>query len=158
MSLSRLNWLEEQLERDDLTDLQFDSYNKEANAIQTEINQRRAERKAFIESQQREKEEELAMEKIAALTEEMVDKMYHDTCIKYQDVNGMSFKKWYEQSQKYYTIDSNFVVHSRARSPKTVESVPCVSLAHAKYRILVLIRTKFNDHAHRGYDFAWDIE
>lgn len=105
----------------------------------------------------RNKRIEIELAFIESLTEEAVEEMYVKTCLKYEDVNGMSFKKWYEQSLKYYTIDSNHVVHSRARSPKTVDSVPCNNLAHAKYRILTLIKTKFNDHAVRGYDFAWEI-
>jgi len=51
MSQSRLAWLEEQLERDDLTELQWDSYNSEANLIQTEINERKARLKAIKEQE-----------------------------------------------------------------------------------------------------------
>lgn len=154
----RYRFLERQLDREDLTDEEFNLYNPELNQLQEERNQRavvqariRAERLA-----EQEQEKELAF--IESLTEEVVEKMYVDTCLKYEDVNGMSFKKWYEQSLKYYSIDKNFVVHSRARSPKTVDSVPCNSIGHAKYRILTLIKTKFNDHAVRGYDFAWEID
>ena len=100
------------------------------------------------------------MERISAITEEYADKMYEDACLKYQDVNGVSFREWYQQSLKYYTIDQNFVVHSCARSPKEehIDSVPCHTLANAKLRILNLIKVKFNDHAVRGYDFRWHKE
>lgn len=156
--MNRYQELERLLDREDLTDEEFLIYNKELNDLQDDRNKRaaiqaqaRAERLA-----EQEQEKELAF--IESLTEEVVEKMYEATCLKYQDVNGMSFKSWYEQSLKYYTIDKNFVVHSRARSPNTVDSVACDSIGHAKYRILTLIKTKFNDHAVRGYDFAWEID
>jgi len=155
---NRYRFLENQLDRDDLTDEEFDLYNKELNQLQFERNKARAIFDDLRAQRAKELQEEKELEFINSLTEESVEKMYIETCLKHQDVNGMSFKAWYEQSLKYYTIDANNVVHSRARSPKTVDSVPCNSLAHAKYRILTLIKTKFNDHAVRGYDFAWEIE
>lgn len=158
MSRSRLAWLEAQLERDDLTDLQFDSYNREANLIQADLNSKKEEQKRIQEQKRKEEQEEIEMEKILSLTEDQVDKMYEDSCIKYQDVNGMSFKEWYEQSLKYYTIDSQFNVHAKARSSNTVEVVPCPTLAQAKLKILNRIRYKFYDHAVRGHDFAYEIE
>ena len=157
MTDSRYRWLERQLDRDDLTDDEFTQYNRELNALQDEKNQRAKEQEIKREARLKEEAEELALEKIMSLTEEQVEKMYIDTCLKYQDVNGMSFKAWYEQSLKYYTIDDKFTVHSRARSPKdeNVDSVPCPTMAQAKLRVLILIRTKFRDHAERGYDFKW---
>lgn len=157
-SRSRLKYLEQQLERDDLTDLQFDSFNREANLIVAQLNEEKKIRDAIVAQRKKEEQEEVELQKVLSLTEEQVDKMYEDSCLKYQDVNGMSFRDWYQQSLKYYTIDENNVVHSRARSKNTVESVPCLTLAQAKLRILTLIRTKFNDHAVRGYDFAWTEE
>ena len=158
MSQSRLLWLEAQLERDDLTDLQFDSYNREANLIQAEINARKEQRRLIIEQQRREEQEELELAKVLSLTEEQVDKMYEDSCLKYQDVNGMSFKDWYAQSLKYYSIDDKFNVHARARSADKVEIIPHPTLAQAKLKILNRIKWKFYDHAVRGHDFRYEIE
>lgn len=154
---SRLKWLEAQLERDDLTDLQFDSYNKEANAIQADLNVQKAKADAFRAEQKRLQQEEAEMQKVLSLTEEQVEQMYQDSCLKYQDVNGMSFKDWYEQSLKYYTIDASYNVHARARSAETVEIVPHPTLAQAKLTILNRIKYKFYDHAVRGRDFAYEL-
>lgn len=157
MSLSRLRWLEEQLERDDLTDLQFDSYNSEANAIQEALNSGRLQREAIKAERKRLEQEEIELQKVLSLTEEQVDKMYEDSCLKHQDVNGMSFKDWYAQSLKYYTIDESFQVHARARSKNTVEILPHATLAQAKLTILNRIKYKFYDHAVRGHGFAYDV-
>lgn len=40
--MSRLKWLETQLDREDLTDEEFELYNKEANELQSQINASRA--------------------------------------------------------------------------------------------------------------------
>lgn len=156
MSRSRLRYLEEQLERDDLTDMQWDSFNKEANAIQVELNEQAAKIKALREAQKAEEIAELELAKALSLTEEEVEKMYEDSCLKYQDVNGMSFRNWYEQSLKYYSIDAAFNVIARARSCDTLESIPHASLALAKLTILKRIKYKFYDHAVRGCDFRWE--
>lgn len=157
---SRLAYLEQQLDRDDLTDMEWDSFNKEANLIQEQLNEEKKIRDAEKAIRLKEAQEEAEIAFAESITEEAVEKMYIDTCLKYQDVNGISFKDWYEKSVKYYTIDANNVVHSRARSPKAkhIDSVPCHTIGNAKLRILTLIKTKFNDHANRGYDFKWDIE
>lgn len=157
--MNRATFLERQLDREDLTDEEFNLYNKELNDLQDGINKQRAKMDALRAERLKEQEEEAALARLDSLTEVMVDKMYEDTCLKYQDVNGMSFKAWYAQSLKYYTIDANNIVHSRARSPKeeNVDSVACHNLAHAKLRILTLIKWKFRDHAERGYDFSWEI-
>jgi hypothetical protein len=154
----RLQQLEWKLDNEDLTDGEFERINSEWNKLQDETESIRSAAKAERELARKELQEAQELDKILSLTEDEVDKMYEKACIEYQDVNGMSFKAWYEQSQRYYTIDNNYNVHSKARSPNTVEIVPCHTLAHAKYRILTLIKTKFNDHAKRGYDFAWDID
>lgn len=158
MSKSRLLWLEQQLERDDLTDLQFDCYNHEANCIQAEINARKAELDKIREQQRIEEQEEIELAKVLSLTEDQVEKMYEDSCTKYQDVNGVSFKDWYAQSLKYYSIDEKFNVHARARSANTVEIVEHPTLAQAKLTILTRIKYKFYDHAVRGRDFAYEME
>jgi hypothetical protein len=154
----RLQELEWQLDNEDLTDEQFTIINREYNELQDDMEAPRAAAKAKREQERKELAEAEELNNILSLTEEEVDIMYAKACTEYQDVNGMSFKAWYEQSQRYYTIDENFVVHSKARSPNTVESVPCHTLAQAKYRILTLIKTKFNDHAVRGYDFAYELD
>lgn len=154
---ARLAWLEQELERDDLTDLQFDSYNNEANAIQAGLNTQKEKDRIIRELARREVQEDIEMEKILSLTEEEVDKMYADSCLKYQDINGLSFKEWYEQSIKYYTVDINHNVHAKARSSDTVEIVPHPTLAQAKYTILKRIKYKFYDHAVRGHDFAYEF-
>lgn len=158
MSTSRLRWLEAQLERDDLTDLQFDCYNHEANLIQAEINVRKQQQDKIREQQRIEEQEEIELANILSLTEEQVEKMYEDACLKHQDVNGMSFRDWYAQSLKYYTIDEKFNVHARARSANTVEIVDHPTLAQAKLTILKRIKHKFYDHAVRGRDFRYEIE
>lgn len=158
MSVSRLQWLEKQLERDDLTDLQFDSYNREANLIQVEIHSRREQLAKLREQQRIEEQAEIELAKVLSLTEEQVDKMYEDSCLKHQDVNGISFRDWYTQSMKYYTIDNQFNVHAKARSANTVEIIPHLSLAQAKLTILTRIKYKFYDHAIRGQDFAYEID
>ena len=158
INMERYRWLEVQLNRDNLTDEEFNVYNKEINTIQIEINIIKAERKAFREQKIKEQQEELELQKILSLTEEQVDKMYEDSCLKYQDVNGMSFKEWYAQSLKYYTVDVMFNVHARARSEDTVEVIAHISLAQAKLTILMRIKYKFYDHAVRGHDFAWNIK
>lgn len=157
---SRLLYLEAQLERDDLTDMEWDSFNREANLIQEQLNEEKKIRDAALAQRKAEEQEQAEIEFAESITEEAVEKMYEDACIKYQDVNGVSFCDWYQKSLKYYTIDKNNVVHSRARSPKAenIDSVPCHTIGNAKLRILNLIKTKFNDHAKRGYDFRWDIE
>lgn len=152
--MSRLAFLEAQMDREDLTDEEFSTYNKELSAIYTQQD----ERKAMFEARRKEEQEEIELEKILSLTEEQVDQMYQDSCLKYQDVNGMSFKDWYEQSLKYYTIDDKFNVHSKARSADTVEIVPNPTLAQAKLLILKRIRYKFYDHAVRGHDFAYELD
>lgn len=154
--MDRYKWLEKQLDREDLTDDEFNTYNNELNELQHEKNLRQDRARKLREEQIKEENEAIALERAMSLTEEMVNKMYEDSCLKYQDVNGMSFKAWYEQSLKYYTIDEQFNVHSKARSADTVEVVPNISMAQAKLTILKRIRYKFYDHAVRGHDFAWE--
>lgn len=159
MSTDRYKFLEAQLDREDLTDDEFNKYNKELNDLQDGVNARKKIQAELRAIRLKELEEERELEKIESITEEMVDKMYEDSCLKYQGVNGISFRDWYTKSLKYYSIDANNVVHSCARSPQAekIDSVPCYTHANARLRILILIRTKFNDHANRGYDFKWDI-
>ena len=155
--MGRYEWLEAQLDRDDLTEEEFDKYNKELNDLHEQRSNAKAKAKAMAirEQQRQEEQEELALAKVLALTEEQVDKMYMDSCLKYQDVNGMSFKDWYAQSLKFYTIDEQFNVHAKARSPKDefVEIIPHLTFAQAKLTILTRIKYKFYDHAVRGRDF-----
>lgn len=154
----RIQQLEWRLDNEDLSDEEFDIVNREYNQLQDDMEAPRIAAKAERERERKELADAEELAKVLSLTESEVDKMYERACIETQDVNGMSFKAWYEQSQRYYTIDENFIVHSKARSPNTVDSVPCHTLAQAKYRILILIKTKFNDHAVRGYDFAYELE
>jgi hypothetical protein len=158
MSRSRLRYLDEQLNRDDLTDLQFESFNTEANAIQEQLNKEEQERKAILAARRREEQEDAELEKVLSLTEEEVEKMCEDSCLKYQDVNGVSFREWYHLSLRYYTIDATHNVFANARSSLTVEVIPHPTLAQAKLTILRRIKYKFYDHAVRGRDFAWDID
>lgn len=154
MNKSRIDWLDEQLNREDLSDELAEQYTLEANLIQEGVNARKAIRKQQLIEQQ----EEIEMEKVLSLTEEQVEKMYEDSCLKYQDVNGLSFRAWYTQSLKYYNVDDAFNVHAKARSADTVEIVCHPTLAQAKLTILKRIRYKFYDHAVRGHDFAYSIE
>ncbi len=158
MSTARIAWLESQMDSDDFDMSLFDSYSKELNELQTTVNEKREQHRLAKEKQRKEEQELIELSFIESLTEEQVDKMYEDTCLKYHDVNGMSFKKWYEKSLKYYTIDDKHNVHARARSPNTVEIVEHKTLAQAKLTILRRIKYKFNDHTLRGWDFAYDIE
>jgi hypothetical protein len=151
--MDRLSFLESQMDRDDLSDDEFSLYNKELQSIY----RRQDFIKSAVEERRKEEQEEIEMAKILSLTEEQVDKMLQDSCLKYQDVNGVSFKNWYEQSLKYYSIDDCFSVHAKARSANTTEIVPHPTLAQAKLTILKRIRYKFYDHAVRGRDFAWEI-
>jgi hypothetical protein len=149
--MSRLAFLEAQMDREDLSDEEFSTLNKELVAIY----EQQDERRAMFELRRKEEQEEIELAKVLSLTEEQVDQMYQDSCLKYQDVNGLSFKTWYEQSLKYYSIDEKFNVHSKARS---VEIVPNPTLAQAKLLILKRIRYKFYDHAVRGHDFAYEFD
>ena len=158
MSNNRLTWLEEQLDRDDLTEFQFDSYSREANMIQVDINVRKEKQRLIREQQRIEEQEEIELANILSLTEDQVEKMYEDSCTKYQDVNGMSFKDWYAQSLKYYTIDEKFNVHAKSRSANTVEIVVHLTLAQAKLTILTRIKYKFYDHAVKGCNFAYEFK
>jgi len=153
----RLKQLEWRLDNEDLSDEEFERVNKEWNELQDETSAIRAAAKAERDRERLIMAEQAELEKVLALTEDEVDKMYEAACIEYQDVNGMSFKAWYEQSQKYYTIDENHNVHARARSSNTVEIVPHPTLAQAKYTILKRIKYKFYDHAVKGHDFAWEL-
>lgn len=154
--MNRELFLERQLDREDLTDEEFYTFNNELNAIQDKRNQRIEQARKLREQQIIEENEAIALERAMSLTEEMVNKMYEDSCLKYQDVNGISFKDWYQQSLKYYSVDEKFNVHSTARSENTVEIIEHVSLAQAQLTILKRIRYKFYDHAVRGCDFAWE--
>lgn len=154
--MNRELWLERQLDREDLTDEEFYTFNNELNDIQDKRNKRIEQARKLREQQIIEENEAIALERAMSLTEEMVNKMYEDSCLKYQDVNGVSFKDWYQQSLKYYSVDEKFNVHSTARSENTVEIIEHVSLAQAKLTILKRIRYKFYDHAVRGHDFAWE--
>jgi acetyl-CoA carboxylase carboxyltransferase component len=158
MSRERLRWLESQLNRDNLTDEEFELYNKEANTIQAEINSINKEKERQRREREAEEKQERALEYVKSLTDEDVDRLYIEAHNKYAgDINGMPFDEWFKQAQKYYTIDANFVVHSTARSSKQeyIDSVQCVSEAHARYRVLQLILFKLRDHGERGHDFRW---
>lgn len=155
--ISRLEYLTEQLDRDDLTELQFDSFNAEANLLQEQINKEITVRKAIIAARKKEEQEDLEMQTALSLTEDEVEKMYEDSCLKHRDVNGISFRDWYKQSLKYYDIDSQNNVHARARSSNTVEVIPHISKAQAQLTVLRRIKYKFYDHAVRGHDFAYEI-
>ena len=154
----RLQQLEWKLDNEDLTDDEFERVNSEWNDLQDEMEAPRAAAKAKRDLELKQEAEEAELAKIMSLTEEQVDKMYEAACTEYQDVNGMSFKAWYEQSQKYYSIDEGHNVHARARSANTVEIVPHPTLAQAKLTILNRIKYKFYDHAVKGHDFAYELE
>ena len=157
--MDRYSWLEKQLDRDDLDidSEEYDLYTKEINALQDTRNKQQAIQKLIREQRLRDIQEERELAKVFELTEEHVEKMYIDTCTRYQDVNGMSFKSWYDQSLKYYTIDDKHNVNARARSEDTVEIIEHPTLAQAKLTILRRIKYKFYDHAVRGHDFAYEI-
>lgn len=155
---NRYAWLERQLDREDLSDAEFNQYNKELNALQDEKNERRARIDAITALRKKEEQEEMEMQNILSLTEEQVEKMYEDSCLKHQDVNGLSFREWYAQSLKYYTIDAAHNVHAKARSANTVEIIAHPTLAQAKLTILTRIKYKFYDHAIRGRDFSYELE
>lgn len=150
--MNRVTFLEHQMNRDDLTDAEFDAFNRELNEIYFKRELAKKTRVEELKQLQDQKE----LDSILSLTEEEVDKMYEETCTRYQDVNGMSFRDWYAQSLTYYTIDDKFNVHAKARSENTVEIVPNLSMAQAKLTILTRIKYKFYDHAVRGCDFAWE--
>lgn len=154
---SRLDWLESQLDRDDLTAEQFEAYNREANELQDAKNIRVKKREEEREALRKEMEQEKALERALSLTEEEVEKMYVKFHKNYVS-EYMSYEEWLNKSTRYYTINEDHSVTSRARSNKTQETVPCVSVADAKMRILSLIKIKFYDHFVKGYNFAWDIE
>ena len=156
--MNRTTWLERQMEREDLTDAEFTQYNRELNEIYSQREETTAITKLRREAELKQEQEEAALAKAEAITDEEVEKMYVDSCTKYQDVNGISFEQWYQQSLKYYTIDAKHTVHARARSSNTVEHIHHVSQAHAKLTILTRIKYKFYDHAVRGRDFAYDID
>jgi Tfp pilus assembly protein PilN len=155
--MDRYKYLEMQLDKEDLTDEEFNLYNKELNQLEIEKQTRKASQQAIRAQQLKEEQEEKELEKILSLTEDEVDKMYEDSCIKHDGVNGMSFKDWYAQSLKYYDIDSGFNVNARARSFNTVEIIPHLTYAQAKLTILKRIKYKFYDHAIRGRDFAYEL-
>jgi hypothetical protein len=154
----RLQQLEWKLDNEDLTDEQFTIINREYNELQDDLEAPRAAAKAKREQECKEMAEAEELAKILSLTEEEVDRMYESACTTYQDVNGMSFKAWYEQSQKYYKIDDHYNVYAKARSSNTVEVVPHPTLAQAKLLILNRIKYKFYDHAVRGHDFAYELD
>lgn len=158
--MDRYQWLEVQLDREDLTSKEFSEYNSELNQLEIDKQIRKAVQQSLRAQQLKKEQEEKELEFIQSLTDEQVDLMYEKAHVKYAgDINGMSFDEWFKQALTYYSIDGNFVVHSTARSPKSenVDSVPCYSEAHAKYRVLKLILTKLNDHGTRGYDFKWEV-
>lgn len=158
--MDRYQWLERQLDRLDLTDEEFNTYNRELNSLQDLKNKRLKEQRAIREAKRQEEIEEALLAKALALTEEQVEKMYTDACLKYQDVNGMSFESWYKQSLRYYEIDDQHNVHARARTAdeSKIEIISHPTRAQAQLTILRRIKYKFYDHAVRGHDFAWDIE
>lgn len=164
MSTSRLRWLEDQLERDDLTDLQFDSYNREANLIQADLNATKEKQKIVREQQLQEAKELALQEKYLAITDEEVEEMYvafykvHAGRI---DSNGRTFEDWFEQAKSLYDINlagKYYQVVSRAKSDGGFVWDDFVSVNHAKTKILDLIKQKFRDHHLRpdreGCDFA----
>ena len=152
--MSREKFLETMLDREDLTDEEFKLYNDEANQLVIA----KEARKPLYQAKLEEEAKDLEYEKMLNLTEEQVDKMYEDTCLKYDGVNGASFKDWYAKSAKYYSIDGHNNVNARARSVNTIETIPHPTLAQARLTILKRIKYKFYDHAVRGHEFAWDID
>jgi hypothetical protein len=155
--MSRYAWLEQQLDREDLTDTEFNSYNKELNDLHASQEERRLKREQVLAEQRREEQEQIALDKILSLTEDEVEKMY---VAFYSDhfANAMTYEEWYAKSMRYYHIMGDFTVVSKARSVNTEERVEHVNLAHAKHTILKRIKHKFYDHFVRGRDFAWEIE
>lgn len=160
---SRLRWLEEQLDRDDLTDLQYESYNSEANAIQDQLNKEKKEQEELKAKAMRERLEQEAYEKALSITDAEVDKMYSDFHILNAgqiDSNGRTFEEWFEQALALYSIvptDKGISLFSKAKGEKEFEWT-MVSVAHARSKILELIKIKFRDHHNRpdrqGCDFA----
>lgn len=152
--MSTLRELEDALENIEDTD------SPEWKRINEEINALVEKRERKIKESHKAKEEAVkaaAIEKALELTEAMVEKMFEDTCLKYQDVNGISFRAWYNQSLTYYSIDSKFNVISRAKSPNVPPRIfENISYAQAQLCILNLIKYKFYDHAVKGHDFAWE--
>lgn len=101
MSKSRLLQIELLLDRDDLTDAEWNALNKEANDIQEQLNAQKAEHK--IKQQERERQAlELALhEKNLAITDAEVDEMYsefHKLHAGQRDANGRTFDEWFNQA------------------------------------------------------------
>lgn len=157
--MNREVWLEKQLDRDDLSDIEFNTYNKELNDIQHERNIRKIKAEQIRKELLKQEEESRSEEKMSKLTEEEVDKMYREAYEKYAGtINGLSFDEWFKESTSFYEIDENYNMISKARSANTQEIVPHISKAHAKHSILKRIKYKMYDHEVRGHDFAWKKE
>jgi len=155
--MNREQWLEKQLDREDLTDEEFNQYNNELNSIQDGRNKRLEGQKAERELQAKIAAEQIDKLKAESLTEEEVDKMYREAYEKYAGtINGLTFEDWFKQSTSYYEIDEQNNVISKARSSNTQEIIPHLSKAHAQHTILKRIKYKMYDHEVRGHDFAWE--
>ena len=155
--MNRERWLEEQMDSEDFDMSLFDEYTKELNAIQAERNERKLKRDAILEEMRQEERDQAALDRILALTDEEVEKMY----VKFYTehfANAMTYEQWLAKSMKYYQITEKFTVIAKARSANTEELIEHVNLAHAKHTILKRIKHKFYDHFVRGRDFRYDID
>jgi hypothetical protein len=168
MSTQRLNWLDQELDREDLPEHLAELYMKEANAIQTEINNRKVNQQVRRDKEMQEANELALLEKNLAITDEEVEEMYvafHKLNAGKTDANGRTFDEWFEKAIALYDIKLNgkyFEVTSKAKSDNEVIWEDFVSIAHARSKILELLKIKFRDHHNRpdreGCDFAHIVE
>lgn len=146
--MNRLDWLERELERDDLDTATRAKYDTEANLLADRMSQIKVEQK--IKAVEREEREKLEQERLDI---QYVEESLHDLAIK---IAGDKADQWLETALKLYSIDlETNQVTSIAHGPHNPEYWDCDSHLAAKQKILQLIRYKYRDHFERGNDFFW---
>lgn len=128
--MSRRNWLEQQLDREDLTDAEFSAINKEYNELMDKIEQPEKERKAALEAKR--------LADLARIQELMDEENVNQLVLEYG-----------EQFRGDYTITDNFDVLSFAfneRNPDQQKVWQCGTHEAAIKRVNTLLYYRVYDH------------
>lgn len=162
--MNRYAWLERELDREDLTDEEFNTLNKEINDLQSVINESKAQKKKLTDEEAKQRIQDELNAKALEITDEEVDQMYAQFIQQNAgqfDEHGRTFEQWLNISVSLYEISpsgNEVTLISKAKSDRGFVWTGFVSVAHARTKILELITIKFRDHHKRedrdGCDFA----
>jgi hypothetical protein len=146
--MTREDWLCEQLDRNDLSEILRTKYNAELDRLADAYTVQQTKNKLELEKQV--VQDALDKERLDL---QYVEESLSDLAVK---IAGDNAEQWLQTCLKLYTIDpNNNSVTSIAHGPENSQTWDCDTYVSAKKKILQLIRYKYRDHFERGNDFFY---